>query len=398
MSKEELYPGREQTLVKHIILENYLERFAHIIGHRWDTITYVDCFSGPWKSRSLKLEDTSFSIALAELRRARKTHADPTKVKNPKVLKLRCFFLEKDKAAYAKLDEFARSASDAEVRTRHATFEDSIANIHEFVRAGGQNSFAFLFIDPTGWTGFPMETIAPLLRIQPGEVLVNFMTSFIRRVIESPDEATQASLDELFGRHVPKERFKLLSGIDLDDALAEEYSRSIASVGDFKFVRTAIVLHPQIDKTHFHLIYATRHPKGVEVFKAAEKSAMKAMETARADAKQRKRETSGQQDLFESDVLDSSHYDWLRERYTSRARQRVLAMMQAQPKVAYDDAWDSALTDPLVWESDLKTWIDEWRTEGLVRIPELVGRESVAKRGKSHMLVWCGSSPTSTAA
>ncbi len=42
-----LYKGREQTYVKHYILEEYLGRFAHIIGWYWQTIAYVDCFSGP---------------------------------------------------------------------------------------------------------------------------------------------------------------------------------------------------------------------------------------------------------------------------------------------------------------------------------------------------------------
>lgn len=46
MSDTHLYEGREQTLVKHLILGKYLERFAIIIGFNWASITYVDCFSG----------------------------------------------------------------------------------------------------------------------------------------------------------------------------------------------------------------------------------------------------------------------------------------------------------------------------------------------------------------
>ena len=38
----EIYAGREQTLVKHFILQKYLERFAHIVGSKWDVLTYVD--------------------------------------------------------------------------------------------------------------------------------------------------------------------------------------------------------------------------------------------------------------------------------------------------------------------------------------------------------------------
>ena len=64
MSEEGLYVGREQTLVKHFILRKYLERFAHIIFTRWRSITYVDCFAGPWNSKSNNLKDSSFAIAI----------------------------------------------------------------------------------------------------------------------------------------------------------------------------------------------------------------------------------------------------------------------------------------------------------------------------------------------
>ncbi len=66
---EELYAGREQTLVKHFIFGKYLQRFAHIVGFKWSSITYVDGFSGPWNARSTEYRDSSFSIALEELRK-----------------------------------------------------------------------------------------------------------------------------------------------------------------------------------------------------------------------------------------------------------------------------------------------------------------------------------------
>src|SRR5262245_27545906 len=115
MRPDELYVGREQTQVKHFILREYLRRFAHIIGTHWDTITYVDCFSGPWNVRSDDLRDSSFAIALEELRKARATHEEKGKSRN-----LRRLFLEKDPAAYAKLKEFADQVADAKVETRNA--------------------------------------------------------------------------------------------------------------------------------------------------------------------------------------------------------------------------------------------------------------------------------------
>jgi three-Cys-motif partner protein len=147
MSNGELYTGREQTLVKHFILQKYLERFAHIVGSYWDVLTYVDCFSGPWNARSEKLEDSSFAIALKELRNARDTLAKPP----GRPVQLRCFFLEKNRAAYAKLKEFADGVGDAKIETRNATLEESIPEIVDFVKRGGARAFPFVFIDPTGW-------------------------------------------------------------------------------------------------------------------------------------------------------------------------------------------------------------------------------------------------------
>jgi hypothetical protein len=62
---ETSYFGREQSLIKHIILEKYLERFAVITGSWCDGIIYVDGFSGPWNVQSEKLDDASFSNCAA---------------------------------------------------------------------------------------------------------------------------------------------------------------------------------------------------------------------------------------------------------------------------------------------------------------------------------------------
>ena len=84
---------------------------------------------------------------------------------------------------------------DAEVETRNAILEESVDAILDFVRRDGRQTFPFIFIDPTGWTGFAMDTIAPLLSVEPGEVLINLMTKDVRRFIESPQQQTQASFD-----------------------------------------------------------------------------------------------------------------------------------------------------------------------------------------------------------
>ena len=67
------YVGREQTFVKHYLLKHYFELFTHIVGSRWNSITYIDGFSGPWKTQDSDYKDTSFAIAIQELRNAKTT-------------------------------------------------------------------------------------------------------------------------------------------------------------------------------------------------------------------------------------------------------------------------------------------------------------------------------------
>ncbi|MEX0718150.1 MAG: three-Cys-motif partner protein TcmP [Planctomycetaceae bacterium] len=382
MTGPDPYVGREQTKVKHVVLRKYLEVFSPIVGSRWNAITYVDCFAGPWNEQSDKFEDSSFAIALHEMRNAR----DSLSKRPP--LKLRCFFLEKDRTAYAKLKVFADGVTDAEVVTRNSDLESSIDEILGFVAAGGRNAFPFIFIDPTGWTGFAMNTIAPLLQLKPGEVLINFMTNYIRRFIVSPKKETQESFELQFGSKALRDRMIGLPPAEREDAIVRLYAESVKRTGDFKYTCSAIVLNPVKDRTHFHLIYATRHPMGVAKFKEVEKKAMEEMEKTRADAQQQRRTTkTKQKEMFGSEVLyGSTTFDELRERYMTQARSQVESMLRAKGRIPYDHVWSKAMSYSLVWESDLKAWIAEWQKQARLRIEGMTPRQRVPKAG--NVLVW----------
>lgn len=388
MNEYDLYAGREQTLVKHTILRSYIDRFAHIVGSFRNAITYVDCFSGPWNVQSSELRDSSFHIALEELRKA-KAHLGEAFGRE---FALRCFFLERDPAAYRQLDQFARSVTDAEIATKNAALEDAVDDILAFVGSRQNDAFPFIFIDPTGWTGFAMRTIAPLLQLRPGEVLINFMTGHILRFAEHSDPAIRSSFDDLFGSSDFRRRIADLAGQDREDELVRSYCDAVRAAGSYDYVCPAIVLHPENNRTHFHLIYATRKGKGVEVFKQVEKKAMEVMEKARAEAQQRSRvRSSGDGEIFPAGRLrDSRHYNGLRVRHLDAARLGVEQALQTRRVVLYDEAWIMALSHPLVWESDVKTWIAEWVRAGTLEITGMKPRERVPKREAWHQLRWLG--------
>lgn len=143
----------------------------------------------------------------------------------------------------------------------HGELEEHIDQVMDFVRAGRPGSFPFFFIDPTGWTSFGMHAIKRLLKQDPGEVLINFMTGHIERFIET--ENSRQGFIDLFGDASFQQRLAGLKGQDREDAIVDTYCANVRKTGGFAYTCPAIVLRTESDRTHFHLIYATRTPRAI---------------------------------------------------------------------------------------------------------------------------------------
>jgi three-Cys-motif partner protein len=351
------YNGREQSLIKHVILDKYLERFARIVGKRYSEILYVDGFSGPWNVQSEDLKDASFSIALGQLRKARETVRSAFKHD----LRITCIFLEKEPGPFARLKKFADSQSDAKVIALNQDFESAIPELVRIAKNSGDGTFPFIFIDPTGWTGFSMDVIAPLLRLNPCEVLINFMTEFISRFAEDERPEIDDGFKRLFGDSTFREKCKDLEGKSREDALIFEYAERVSRTGNFAHVPITLIPHPTNDRTHFHLVYATRNLMGVEVFKAAERHALNLAGEVRADAKRRKREAkTNQSEFFDGAELPETNYlEEQSSHYSKLARDKVHDFLRKKIEVSYDDVYAVAMRFPLVQAPALRTWISE---------------------------------------
>lgn len=353
----EFYLDREQSQIKHEILKSYLQRFALIVGRWREGIIYVDGFSGPWNTVSEDFEDSSFSIALTELLSARQTLRE----KFGKTLNLKCIFLEKDSAAFKHLKSYADRQSDAEILAVNETFEKAIPQIKSMLNASKRDHFPFILIDPKGWKGFAMDVIKPVIQVQPSEVLVNFMTGHIIRFVEDQREGLKESFRKLYGDNSYEKEIVSLCGREREDAIVETYARRLAEEGRFPHYSVTIVLQPTRDRTHFHLVYATRDLKGIEVFKEAERKALKLSETVRADAKRRAREqASGQNELFGGETMpDVNYLAELQVHYEAKAEQELKQLVRGVEEIDYDSLYAHALRHPLVQEAFLRKWIKE---------------------------------------
>ncbi len=372
-----LYFEREQSQIKHEVLEKYLERFARIVGKSYDGILFVDGFSGPWNVGATDFSDSSFAIALKQLRGARETVRQVHK----RTLAIKCIFLEKDAAAFAELQTYASAQTDVEIVTLNRDFEQAVPELVNLIWKSSKGYFPFVFIDPKGWKGFSMDLIAPLIQIRPCELLINFMTGFILRFIEDERTGIEASFRKLFGNDAYKAECKHLQGREREDAIVFAYAKRIAEVGDFAHVPVSIVQNPTKDRTHFHLVYATRNIRGLEVFKEAERKALDLTVKIRGDAKRRKREAStGQPEFFGGAELPETVYTQeLLARYSQLARAKVQHTLRAKGESSYDELYAIGMEYPIVQEKELREWINE-----IAEVSNLGEREKVPKLRQGH--------------
>jgi three-Cys-motif partner protein len=390
------YKGREQTGLKHFVLQNYLQVLAFKVGqHRpGTTLNFVDGFSGPWQSAAEDQSDSSPAIAMNELDQVcRDLAALPKSVK----MTARCLFVEKEAQAFAKLQALCIARPSVATKTIHGLFEDHISDAVTFATAGA-NPFAFVFIDPTGWTGYSLTAIEPLLRVRPSEVLINFMLKDILRFIDDETPSTVASFEGLFGQEAGtyRTRWKGLAGLDRQDAIVEAYQRRIRDAGQFQYCVSTFVLHPTQDRAHFHLVYATRSRAGLVTFRATERKALEKQKELRASAKQTKRSSGGQGELFEPQTLDTPYIDELRDRYTERARRALLDVLGTSgAQVPYERLLEAALQWPTVSETDLKKCLDAWRKTGAVEFFGLGKNERSLKLDANHRVKRTSVSPPS---
>jgi hypothetical protein len=281
------------------------------------------------------------------------------------------------------LDTYAKERTSSEIKVRAENW-DFADHIDEIVRyCSGRRTFPFILIDPTGWKLAGISRISPLLKLRPGEVVINLMSSFITRFVN--DGVTDFS--DLLGADFPE--LRSLSGSELEFAVVRKYCDLIKSEGGFSYVCALPVMKPDSDAFNFYLIYATRNLKGVEVFKSVEKRTEKQTHVVRADVQLRQREEkTGVLDLFPAPVLyREQKYQQLAEDNRGRAKKRVWDLLTGSDEVSYDDCWAEALQFSAVYQMDLRGWLTEWERVGKIYVKGRKKPNEVLKRGCDHRLL-----------
>ena len=349
------YLDREQAYVKHCLLEQYLPDLIYRVGRNWDAIVYIDGFAGPWQTTDPDYADSSFGVAIRALRECQRGLQDTPDWQ----IKMKSILVEADKSAFSALKRFAdaQNAADFEVHALQGEFADSIPSIEKRVRSSVRNPFQFVFLDPKGWAQIPMRRLRPFLNNRSCEVLINLMTIHIVRFLGEPSRAD--SYNELFGRDEVLNTLQQLPQDDRMELAVQEYSTSLRVLCNFKYVSAAVIFKPATDGIAYFLVYGTNHPRGVEVFKAAELSAARIQDEVRQETHVRKTRQPGL--LFDDAPPSSPRVMEIRKRYLARAQAAILNLLWSQTKqqrLLYEQVLCEAIAFPLVSPNDVVRWLN----------------------------------------
>lgn len=346
------YQNREQAYVKHSLLHKYLPELTYRIGTQWDSLVYVDGFAGPWQTRDPEYKDSSFGVAFEALRKSRLGLRD----KWGRDLAVQLILVEERNKAYARLKAYAdeKNQPGLGVKSIHRKFIDSISTVGELIKQTSRNPFRFVLLDPKGWADIPMQTLGPFLRGRSCEVLINLMTRHIVRFLGQDDRAE--SYHNLFGRDEVLEILRNTpEGHERVERAVREYCRSLRKLCNFEYVSSAVILEPTMEQIKYFLVYASNHPRGVEVFKAAETKVSKIQDDLRHEIK-----LEGQTELFGAAETASPLVRRLHRQYSARARKKVIEKLltkESGEEIPYSNLFCEGMAFPLVTPRDLIEWL-----------------------------------------
>lgn len=307
MEIDKAYKGREHSLIKHKLLEGYLETLLSIIGTTGKKeIVYVDCFAGPWGDDSESLSGTSIAISLGILEKVRDTLINVHKIHG---VSFQAIYVEKVKKQHKRLAKFLEKNCPDGI-TCHALRGDYSELQDEILRLCGDKSFAFFFIDPKGWTDVSITKLTKLLRRPRSEFLITFMYDFLNRAIGMADYRKQVS--GMLGKLTEPDYQELerLSSKERAEWAVHKYREQLkmAMGSDNSFLPRSFhadVFHKDKNRVHYHLVYLTRHHKGIVKFAEASEKVDFFQRVVRI---QKKRDAATQNELFSTEE-EAAHQD-----------------------------------------------------------------------------------------
>lgn len=261
---------KEQTMVKHELLRQYIDPWMIILFNnqekykKQELLLYFDGFSGPgvyYTDNAKNVTCPGSPIIVAEI--ANKHIMDkPGR-------KVTMFCIDSKKEC---VDMLREKLSDLNVyqqrwEVHHAKFDEKIHSILDEMEKGCLcDQPMFFFIDPLGYTGYPINTLKRILEYPRAELFINFMIYDIIRFCEQDKFETR--LSDQFGH----EKFKGIKTIrnpeEKQSYIINLYCESLRELASAEYVMPFRVnTFGQKTRPRYYLIHVSKNLKALKVMK-----------------------------------------------------------------------------------------------------------------------------------
>lgn len=255
-----LWEATRHTMAKHRILEKYLAAWFPILGSSHKRIVYIDGFAGPgvYKGGELGSPVRALEAAVRHPQRSRFNEIIFWFIENNSA---RCDMLEK--VLKEEFPDIKNNEGDLiKYEVARGEFAESVEAVLDQIEANGENlAPTFAFLDPFGFAQTPMRIVRRILAYPRCEMMVTFMEGFIKRF----HTESEGALNELYG----SDDWKRVANPDFktDITYVDMYKQKLKDAGA-KYVRT-FQMSGSGGNVIYHLVYATKHIKGIKAAKTA---------------------------------------------------------------------------------------------------------------------------------
>jgi three-Cys-motif partner protein len=267
---------RLTSKLKHLLLQSYVKEFAYHLGSARPVVYYVDGFAGAGSYQTNDHSEDGSPLLIARLAQQLKSSA--------RGIDLRCINVEQNPGRFRSLEAATgQFRPDIVVANYRGAFADVLPEIVQRI-AGAP---AFFFIDPFGTKGIAFSKLRPIFRRRnTTEVLITLHTDgiakksgwFAREDDRNPRarnvagkltgnlaEALDAPLNEL--REAWRETAGSGDTAAFEKRALDYYLKKLRHAG-FKFTKAFRVLYYNAGTLReapvcFHLVFGTRHEKGL---------------------------------------------------------------------------------------------------------------------------------------
>jgi three-Cys-motif partner protein len=263
-----IWPAEPHTIAKITILRQYLHAWFRILGKsmKHQTILYVDGFAGPGSYTNY-----AEGSPLAALHAAQSAIGDLGPGFGAKAI--HCAFIEKDPKRYevlvSSLDEEPKTAGLI-VSPFAGEFVTGIKQVQAKVAGPfyGQGAL-FVFADPFGGTGIPFATFARCMEAAAAELLINLDADGIARIFQANNPQWEEQLTELFGDESWRAELNRAAPLpQLSLRILKIYKQQLRALPGVKYI-WSFAMRNNNDQISYHLVFASKHPLGLEKMKEA---------------------------------------------------------------------------------------------------------------------------------